>query len=161
MNIAVIGGSSCSKKTARRAQELGTLIAGQGWILVCGGQGGVMEAACRGAREANGVTVGILPHNTTAAGNQYLSIKIPTGLGYVRNVLVVRAADVVVALDGKYGTLSEIAFAFNDGKTVLGIDTWDIKGIIKVKTPNDVVKYIKKSLVVRKKNEQKTTTIQI
>jgi uncharacterized protein (TIGR00725 family) len=146
MNISVIGGSTCSKKHAKIAYELGALIAKEGWVLVCGGRGGVMEQACRGAKEKGGLTVGILPSLDGKDANAYVDIKIPTGLGYARNTLVVRAADIIVAISGKYGTLSEIAFAFNEGKTVLGIDTWDIPKIIKVKAPLDAVRYIKKHI---------------
>lgn len=146
MNIAVIGGSKCSKKNYKLAEKLGNLIAQEGWIVFCGGQKGVMEAACKGAKACGGTTVGILPENKKGKANKYVDIKIPTGLGYARNILVVRAADVVVAINGKYGTLSEISFALNEGKTVLGIDTWDIKGIIKKKNSQDVIKYIKEKV---------------
>jgi uncharacterized protein (TIGR00725 family) len=146
MNIAVIGGSTCSKKIYKQAQELGALIAKEGWTLVCGGLSGVMEAACRGAKGEGGITVGILPGNNCKEANKYVDVKIPTGLGYARNILVVRAAKVVVAIDGKYGTLSEISFALNEGKPVIGIGTWDIKGIIKVKTPGEAINHIKKTM---------------
>jgi len=146
MNISVIGGFSCSKKNYETAYELGKLIAQQGWILICGGGSGIMEAACKGAKEEGGLTVGILPSYDGAEANSYLDIKLPTGLGYARNVLVVRASDAIVAIDGKYGTLSEIAFAFNDTRPVVGINTWDIKGIIKVKTPKAAIAKIRKIL---------------
>ncbi|OQX80532.1 MAG: TIGR00725 family protein [Candidatus Omnitrophica bacterium 4484_70.1] len=145
MNVAVIGGHKCSGRTYTLSKRLGELIALKGWILICGGGGGVMEAACLGAKEKGGVTVGLLPAGEEEA-NPYLDIKIPTGLGYARNILVVRAASVAVAVDGKYGTLSEIAFALNEGKPVLGINTWDIKGIIKVNTPEEAVEYIEKKV---------------
>jgi len=144
MNISVVGGYKCAKKVYVAAEELGVLIAKEGWILVCGGGPGVMEAACRGAKKAGGLTVGILPSYDGKEANRYLDVKITTGLGYARNVLVVRAADVVIAVDGKYGTLSEVAFALNEGKPVVGIDTWDIKGVIKVKNPQAAVSYVKK-----------------
>ncbi len=140
MNIAVIGGFKCSKKFYKCAYELGKLIAQNGWILICGGRTGVMEAACKGAKEKDGLTVGILPSVNGKDANAYVDVKIPTGIGYARNIFVVRAADIVIALDGKYGTLSEIAFAFNENKPVIGIDTWDIKGIIKVKNPEQAIK---------------------
>jgi uncharacterized protein (TIGR00725 family) len=143
MNISVIGGSSCSRKNYKIAQKLGELIVQQGWTLICGGRSGVMEAVCRGAKAKGGITVGILPSADGKDANPYVDIKIPTGLGYARNVLVVRAADIVIAIDGHYGTLSEIAFAFNEGKKVLGIGTWKIKGVIKVKTAQEAIKYIK------------------
>jgi uncharacterized protein (TIGR00725 family) len=143
MNIGVIGGYKCSKKAYKLAYELGRLIAGQGWTLVCGGGTGVMEAACKGAKEENGTTVGILPSFDEISANRFLDVKIPTGLGYGRNILVVRASRFLIAVDGKYGTLSEIAFALNEGKIVFGINTWGIKGVIKVKTPKAAIKKIK------------------
>ncbi|UCC95369.1 MAG: TIGR00725 family protein [Candidatus Omnitrophota bacterium] len=144
MNVAVIGGYNCSKKAYKSAQRLGVLIAQERWILICGGGSGVMEAACKGAKEKGGLTVGILPSFDEKEANLYLDVKIPTGLGCARNILVVRAADAIVAVNGKYGTLSEIAFALNEGKRVCGIDTWDIKGLIKVTCPEEAIKYIKR-----------------
>ena len=142
MNVAVVGGAECSKEVYEVAREVGRLIAGKRWVLISGGGGGVMEAVCCGAKEEGGVTVGILPGYNIEGANAYLDVKIPTGLGYARNTLVVRAADALIAIAGKYGTLSEIAFAFNEGKKVVGIDTWDIKGVIKVKTPQEAVECI-------------------
>jgi hypothetical protein len=113
------------------------MIAGNGSVLVCGGLGGVMEAACRGAQEAGGTTVGILPG--TEEGNPYLDIIIRTGLGHARNVLVVLSADAVIALGGSYGTLSEIAIGLKLGRPVYGIATWDIEGVIPCTTPEEAV----------------------
>ena len=144
MNVAVVGGHKCSKKHCKIAQEIGQLIAKESWILICGGGKGIMEAACQGAKEQGGLTVGILPSYRGEEANVYLDVKIPTGLGLARNVLVVRAADVIIAVDGEYGTLSEIAFAINEDKPVIGIDTWDIKRVVRVKTPKEAIKYIKK-----------------
>tara|TARA_B100000315_G_scaffold257205_1_gene305224 strand:- start:563 stop:1063 length:501 start_codon:yes stop_codon:yes gene_type:complete len=149
MNITVIGGHSCTKKSAKVAKELGRLIAGEGWILICGGSSGVMEAACFGAKSEGGLTVGILPSYSGKEANPYLDVKIPTGIGYARNVFVVRAADFVVAVGGNHGTLSEIAFALSEKKKVYGIDTWDIKGVIKVKGPEEAIKKIKKGIKAR------------
>ena len=143
MNVAVVGGYKCSKKIYNLAREVGRLIAQQGWILICGGREGVMEAACRGAKEAGGLTVGILPSADGRDANKFVDVKIPTGLGYARNVLVVRAAEAVIAIDGNYGTLSEIAFAFNDPRIIVGIETWDIKGLKQVETPQEAVQYVK------------------
>lgn len=144
LNVAVIGGSSCSKKDYKLAEEMGRLIAKEGWILVCGGGPAVMEAACLGAKKQGGITVGILPAYDTKKANPYLDVRIPTGLGYIRNSLVVRAADYIVALRGKYGTLSEISFALAEQKKVIGINTWNIKGIVKAKTPKEAVSKIKR-----------------
>lgn len=146
MNIAVIGGSKVSANNYRIAYKLGKLIAQEGWVLISGGRTGVMEASCKGARENGGMTVGILPSYDGNDANSYVGIKIPTGLGFARNVLVIRAADFVIAVDGQYGTLSEIAFAFNENKTVIGIHTWNIKGVRKVKTAEKAVQYIREKV---------------
>jgi len=146
MNIGVIGGYACSKSMYKIAYETGLLVAQEEWTLVCGGGKGVMEAACRGAKEGGGVTVGILPSYDESTANKYVDIKIPTGLGYARNILVVRACRALIAIDGKYGTLSEIAFSCNEEKTIVGIDTWDVKGVSQVKTPKNAIAYIKKRI---------------
>jgi uncharacterized protein (TIGR00725 family) len=124
--IGVIGGRVCTPEEARLASELGRGIAGQGWVLVCGGMGGVMEEACRGAREAGGVTIGILPGNTRSEANPYLSYSVVTGLGEARNVLVVKSCRAVVAVAGSFGTLSEIALANAAGIPVIGLRSWRI-----------------------------------
>ena len=145
-HIAVIGGHRCSKKIYAIAYETGRLIARQGWILICGGGPGVMEAACRGAKAEGGTTVGILPSYDGKEANEYLDVSLTTGLGYARNVLVVRSADAIVAIGGSYGTLSEIAFAFNDPKQIIGIETWQVDGLKQVKTPQEVLKYLKNKI---------------
>jgi uncharacterized protein (TIGR00725 family) len=109
---------------------VGQELAARGAVVVCGGLGGVMEAACRGAKEAGGLTVGILPGTDRAAANAFVDVAIPTGLGEARNALVVRAADALVAVGGGYGTLSEIALALKAGKRVVGLDSWDIEGVL-------------------------------
>ncbi len=125
--IAVVGGGDdLPASTRRAAREVGRAIAEAGAVLVCGGLGGVMEAACRGAEEGGGLTVGILPGRDRAEANRYVDVAVPTGLGEVRNALVVRAADAVVALSGEYGTLSEIALALQAGIPVVGLDTWEL-----------------------------------
>jgi uncharacterized protein (TIGR00725 family) len=118
-----------------RAQAVGTELARRGAVLVCGGLGGVMEAACRGAREAGGVTVGILPGDDRAAANPWVSVAIATGLGELRNGLVVHCADAVIAIAGGYGTLSEVALALKLGKPVVGLGSWDIDGVHAVGDP--------------------------
>jgi uncharacterized protein (TIGR00725 family) len=122
----VVGAGDASATDAAAADAVGRELAGAGAVVVTGGLGGVMEAASRGAREAGGVTVGLLPGTDRAAGNPWLTIAVPTGLGELRNGLVVRAADALVAVGGGYGTLSEIALALKLGKPVVGLDTWDI-----------------------------------
>src|SRR5947208_14918038 len=118
--VAVVGSGTCSAQEAAAAEQIGSLLARAGVVVVCGGLSGVMEAACRGARREGGVTVGILPGNDRAAGNPYLSVAIATGLGELRNGLVVRASDALIAVGGEFGTLSEIAFALKLGKRVVG-----------------------------------------
>ena len=105
-------------------------IARHGFSLVCGGLGGVMEAACRGAKEAGGITIGIIPTADKRDANPYCDLIIPTGLGHARNVLVVHASDALVAVDGETGTLSEIAIALKVGKPIVGINTWELGGRI-------------------------------
>jgi len=137
MQLTVIGNGEAGPEECATAHAVGRLIAQNGVVLVCGGLGGVMDAACRGAQEAGGSTVGILPG--TEGGNPYLSITIRTGLGHARNALVVLSADAVIAIGGKYGTLSEIALALKAGRPVYGIGTWDIEGVIPCSSPEDAV----------------------
>jgi len=124
--IAVIGGSECSQEEAKLAEEVGRELAKQGAILVCGGLGGVMEAACRGASSEGGVTVGILPGDNRQAANPYVQIPIVTSIGYARNIAVVKSAQAVIAIDGNYGTLSEIGHALQSGIPVIGLNTWSL-----------------------------------
>jgi uncharacterized protein (TIGR00725 family) len=112
------------------AFDVGRLLASRGAVVVTGGLGGVMASACRGARSAGGVTVGLLPGLDRGAANEWVSVPIPTGLGELRNGLVVRAADAVIAVGGGYGTLSEIALALKAGKPVVGIGSWEIDGVL-------------------------------
>jgi hypothetical protein len=129
--IGVIGGSSCSEEIFDVAYQVGRGIGERGGILICGGMSGVMEAACKGAREAGGLTIGILPTNSISSANPFVDIPIATGLGEARNVIIIRTAQVIIAIDGRYGTLSEIAFALIFRKPVIGISTWKIKAPIK------------------------------
>lgn len=119
--IAVIGGSTCTTAEAAVAEETGRLLAQRGAILVCGGLGGVMEAAARGAQTNGGTTVGILPGDDPAAANAYIVIPLATGLGEMRNFLIVRTAHALIAIGGGTGTLSEIALAQRIGKPVVGL----------------------------------------
>jgi hypothetical protein len=118
---------------------VGRLLAERGAVLVCGGLGGTMEAACRGAGQAGGTTVGLLPGTDRAAANPHVDIAIPTGLGEARNAIVVRTADVVIAVGGGYGTLSEIALALKMGRRVVGLGTWEIDGVVVVDGPEAAV----------------------
>lgn len=126
--IGVIGGAVCSAEIYEIARDVGGEIAKNGFSVVCGGLGGVMEAACRGAKEAGGITIGILPTSEKGDANPYVDLVIPTGLGHARNVLVVHASDALVAVDGEAGTLSEIAIALKVGKPIVGIRTWELEG---------------------------------
>jgi uncharacterized protein (TIGR00725 family) len=140
IRIAVIGGSRPGRQALDTAVEVGRLIARAGAILVCGGLGGVMEAASRGAREEGGLVVGVLPGESPAAANPSVDIPIATGLGYTRNSLVVMNADAVIAIDGEYGTLSEIAYGLIHGKKVVGLRTWDVRGVIVAGTAEEAVR---------------------
>jgi hypothetical protein len=108
------------------AREVGRALAAAGAVVVCGGLGGVMEGACRGAREAGGQTLGILPGSSRADANPHVEVAVATGMGEARNALVVRTADALVAIGGEFGTLSEIAFALKAGKPVVGLSSWEL-----------------------------------
>jgi len=138
--IAVIGGSRAGRQALDTALEVGRLIARSGAVVVCGGLGGVMEAASRGAREEGGLVIGILPGGSGADANPWVDIPIATGLGYTRNSLVVMNADAVIAVDGEYGTLSEIAYGLIHGKKVVGLGTWEVKGVTAASTPEEAVR---------------------
>ncbi len=129
MIIAVVGGDTSSAPAdvaLSQAEAVGCEIARRGCILICGGRGGVMEAACRGASEAGGMTIGILPGSDRSEMNEFVQIPIVTGAGEARNVIIALSADAIIAIDGEYGTLSEIAHALNRGKPVVGMSTWAI-----------------------------------
>jgi uncharacterized protein (TIGR00725 family) len=142
-HVGVIGAGDCSDKTYQMARHLGAGIGKKGWILVCGGLGGVMEAAARGCTEAGGMTVGILPGLEKNSANPYVKIPLATGLGEGRNLLVVRASDVLVSVAGGYGTLSEIALALKVNKPVIGLQTWEhIHGVQYVSDPEEAIQKI-------------------
>ncbi len=125
--IAVIGGSAPTAEEAVAAEAVGRALAVGGAILICGGRGGVMEAACRGAKSASGLTIGILPGTNRSEANSYVDIPIVTGIGEARNAIITRTAQVVVAIGGSYGTLSEIGFALGFGVPVVGLGTWEVR----------------------------------
>jgi uncharacterized protein (TIGR00725 family) len=133
--IAVIGASQPSPEQEHAAEDVGRGLGAAGAIVITGGRGGVMAAASRGAREAGAVVVGLLPGLNRREANEWVQIALPTGLGDLRNGLVARCADAVVAVGGAYGTLSEIAFALNEGIGVVGYDTWAIEGVELADTP--------------------------
>lgn len=144
--IAVIGGAQASKRELGLAEEVGRELAKRGATLVCGGLGGVMEAACRGATLEGGVTIGILPGESRSSANKYVQFPIVTGIGYARNIAVVKSAQAVIAVDGNYGTLSEIGHALQSGIPVIGLNTWSLlrngnpdNSIIPTQTPVEAV----------------------
>ncbi len=137
--IAVIGAGIADESLCKIAEEVGKFIARRNAILICGGLGGVMEAGTRGARSEGGITVGILPQDHKNEANSYIDIPVATGFGEGRNVSIACTADAIIAIGGEYGTLSEIAFGLRIGKPVIGIKTWDIKGIIKAENAEDAV----------------------
>ena len=137
--IAVIGAGECDDSEGSLAEEVGKEIARTRSVLICGGLGGVMEAACRGAKLEGGTTVGILPGGDRSLANRYVDIPIATGMGYARNFIIAMASDALIAVGGKYGTLSEIAAGLNLGKKVIGLGTWDIPGVIAFSSPREAV----------------------
>ena len=157
--IAVIGAGDATATQQATAEAVGRAVAEAGAVLVCGGLGGVMEAACRGARQAGGTTVGILPGSDRAEANPYVDVAVATGLGEARNVLVVRGADAVVAVGGGLGTLSEIALALRAGTPVIGLDTWDlarpgapVDGLVPVDGPAEAVALALASAAARRQS---------
>ena len=139
IHVAVVGPGSAGEEQIAAAEEAGRLIAARGALLVCGGLGGVMEAACRGAQAAGGTTLGLLPGDDRRDANPFVDVALATGLGEGRNALVVRAADAVLAIGGGYGTLSEIALALKAGKRVIGLGTWEIEGVVATECPEAAV----------------------
>ena len=147
MIVGVIGGSRIDKETAAQAYEVGKLLAEKEALVVCGGLGGVMEAACQGVADGKGVSVGILPSDDTTEANFWVSVPIATGLGVARNFIIARTAEVLIAIGGSYGTLSEIAIGLNLGKPVVALGTWDLEKagfvdsqlFIKANGPEDAV----------------------
>ncbi len=135
--IGVIGGNDVSPQTAALAEAVGREIARRQAVLVCGGMGGVMEAACKGAVNEGGLTIGILPGNGRNEANAYVKIPIITGVGYARNVAVVRSSQAIIAIDGAYGTLTEIGYALQSGIPVIGLKTWSLA--IDGKTDNNII----------------------
>jgi uncharacterized protein (TIGR00725 family) len=134
--VAVVGaGGDVAADALADAEAVGAELARRGAVVVCGGLGGVMAAACRGARAEGGVTLGILPGADRTAANPWVSVAVATGLGELRNGLVVRSADAVVAVGGEYGTLSEIALALKAGMRVAALRSWDIRGVLTADDP--------------------------
>ncbi|MBI2861101.1 MAG: TIGR00725 family protein [Chloroflexi bacterium] len=144
--VAVIGGSDCTSEEARLAEEVGRELARQGAVLICGGLGGIMEAACKGASAGGGLTIGVLPGASRKQANPYIQIPIVTGLGEARNIIIIKTAQAVIAINGGFGTLSEIGFALRSGVPVVGLKTWSLyrndrldSSIVVVDTARDAV----------------------
>ncbi len=138
--IGVIGAGRCDAATGRLAREVGREIARIGAVLVCGGLGGVMEEACRGCRDAGGVALGILPGSDRSDANPHVSFALATGMGEMRNFLVVRCSDLIIAVAGEYGTLSEIAIALKEGKRVIALQpSFEIDGMEIASSPRDAM----------------------
>ena len=160
--ISVIGtGDTATDRDRALAEEVGRLLAQNGAAVVCGGLNGVMEAACKGAKSAGGLTVGLLPGTDPADANPWVDIPVPTGLGYARNSIVVKAGQAVIAIGGAFGTLSEIGHAIADGKTVVGIETWELarrgktdSHIVRASSPADAVE---KALAAAKKGTARSS----
>lgn len=126
VHVAVSGGGEAGEAACRLAEEVGRELARRGAVVVTGGLGGAMEAACRGAKAEGGTTLGILPAYDRSDANEWVDVAVPTGLGEARNALVVRAADALIAVAGEFGTLSEIALALKVGTPVVGLETWEL-----------------------------------
>jgi uncharacterized protein (TIGR00725 family) len=137
--IGVIGGSECSREIETLAEAVGEGLAQRGAVLICGGRGGVMAAACRGAARRGGTTIGLLPGTDRGEANPWVSLAIPTGLGQARNAVIATAAAALIAVDGSYGTLSEIALALRLGRPVIGLRSWDIDGVTPADSPDAAV----------------------
>ncbi|MCX5695918.1 MAG: TIGR00725 family protein [Candidatus Omnitrophica bacterium] len=144
--ISVIGGRNCTPEVEIIAQELGKKLSKVADILVCGGLSGVMEAVCSGFKAGGGLTIGIIPSYNKNDANKFVDIALPTGLGLARNVLVVKAADVVIALAGRAGTLSEIAYCIQFGIPVITLNSWDIPGVMKLDSVDEVVNKVRELL---------------
>ena len=144
--VAVVGAGDADEELQSVAESVGRGLGESGAVVLCGGLTGVMEAVCRGCRAAGGTTVGILPGDARSDANEFVDVALATGMGEMRNALIVRAADVVVALGGEYGTLSEVAFALKTGRPVVGYETWQLRkrggagyGIVRVDSADDAV----------------------
>lgn len=144
--VSVIGGHSCNAEVEQFAHNLGLKLSKVVKYMCCGGLSGVMVAACKGFKQGKGTTIGILPSYSKKDANKYIDLALPTGLGLARNLLVVKTGDVVVALPGAAGTLSEIAYCLQFGIPVISLNSWDIDGVIKARTVDEAVKKVKEIL---------------
>jgi len=146
VTVSVLGSHEYNAKVAKLSHKVGKIIAKVGATLVCGGLGGVMEHVSRGAKDAGGMTIGLLPGKNKGDANPYIDIALPTSIGYARNACIACSADVVVALPGSYGTESEICYAIVYGRPVIDMGGWGIKGMIKVKNIDDFERVLKQTI---------------
>jgi len=151
--VAVIGASNATEWELTTAEEVGRLLGEAGCVLVCGGLGGVMNAAARGAQTAGGTSIGILPGEDRDAAGRHLTVAVTTGFGEARNAIVARSADAVIAVGGEFGTLSEIALALKMGTPVIGMGTWELgrddldrDPIIRAETPDEALEALRRAL---------------
>jgi len=148
--VGVIGSGQCDAETAHLAEVVGRLLAERHFVVLTGGRGGVMEAASRGAKQAGGLTIGILPGCEPTEANPYVDIPLATGLREARNAIVARASEVIIAIAGEYGTLSEIALALKMGRRVIGLGTWTVaRDVMVVETPQQAIEKVADYLDVR------------
>ncbi|MFQ5850721.1 MAG: TIGR00725 family protein [Candidatus Binatia bacterium] len=141
LQISVIGGSDPDRNTVVLAEQVGKAVAAKGAVLICGGLGGVMEAAARGAKEKGGLTVGILPGYDAESANRFIDVLVPTGLGHARNMLVAASGDLIIALPGSHGTRSEVSIALLLGRRVIGLKAWgEISGVRQVDSLEELEK---------------------
>ena len=143
ITVSVIGGHDTTEKNAKLAYSVGKMVAKVGAVLVCGGLSGVMQAASQGAKESGGLTIGLLPGKNKTDANPYIDIALPTTIGFARNAMVACSADIIIALPGSHGTLSEICYGLVYKKPIVDLGQWNIKGMIRVKNLNDAEKKIK------------------
>ncbi len=143
ITVSVIGGHEISKEVEDIAHEVGSIIADVGAVLVCGGLGGAMEAASRGAKEAGGTTIGILPGKDKEDANAYIDIALPSTIGFARNAMVACSADIIIALPGSFGTSSEISYGMVYKRPIIDLGNWNIEGMVQVEGLEGAEKWIR------------------
>ena len=144
--ISVFGGRDITPDVYKDTLEIGRRLADEGYLVFCGGGAGVMEAIAKGVHDEGGIVVGVLKGQNLEEGNKYLTVPIATGIGIARNAILAYNCDAAIAISGQYGTLSEIAYAFQMKKPVIGYKTWDIDSVVRADSPSDVVIKLKKEL---------------
>jgi len=150
IQIGVIGAGSCDEKVSKMAEAVGTRIAKKNATLICGGLGGVMEAASKGCKAAGGQTIGILPRKQKEDANQYIDYIVVTAMGHARNAIIAQSSDALIAVDGEYGTLSEIALSLKMGKPVVTLGSkWDLEGTWVAASPEDAVEIAMRLILTR------------